>query len=484
MDMAIAPLRHLAPTSAPAPHRAEPPMGPTVQIDPARIRELTAREAERLDARTEASAAAYDRAKRSLVGGVSSSYQKRAPWPIYLDRGQGQYVWDVDGHQYLDVHNGIGSMVQGHAHPIITEAVDRRIRLGSHFAAPTEDAYIVAEHLAARWGLPRWRFVNSGSEATMDAIRLARGITGRDGVMKIFGSYHGHHDYVMVDIGLSVYDGKDRENYPSIAYGKGIPDSVTQMTTAVPFNDAGVLERRLTTLQSEGRLPACLIMEAAMMNCGVILPEPGYLEEVRRITKKFGVVWIVDEVKTGLTVAAGGATELFGIKPDLVCLAKALGAGIPTGAIGGSDEMWSLVDSGEVYMVGTFNGNPLAMAAARANLERVMTPEAYKHLGSLNSQLLDGAQGIIDRYKLAAYAVGIESKGVITFAQSKVVDYESYKTAQQKEIIDLVWLWNMNRGIFSTPGRDEEWTLSVPMSPTDAAHYLGVFEELAAELTR
>ena len=454
--MAIEPLRHLAPTSSPAPHRAEPPVTPTVQIDPARIKELTAREAERLDGRTQGSAAAYERAKRSLVGGVSSSYQKRAPWPIYLDRGQGQYVWDVDGRQYLDVHNGIGSMVQGHAHPIITEAVDRRIRLGSHFAAPTEDTYIVAEHLAARWGLPRWRFVNSGSEATMDAIRLARGATGRDGVMKIFGSYHGHHDYVMVDIGLSVYEGSDREHYPSIAYGKGIPDSVTQMTTAVPFNDAGVLERRLTELQGEGRLPACLIMEAAMMNCGVILPEPGYLADVRRITKKFGVVWIVDEVKTGLTVAA----------------------------IGGSDEMWAMVDSGDVYMVGTFNGNPLAMAAARANLERVMTPDAYAHLGRLNDQLLDGAQGIIDRYKLAAYAAGIESKGVITFAQSKVVDYDSYKSAQQKELIDLVWLWNMNRGIFSTPGRDEEWTLSITMTPADADHYLGVFEELAAELTR
>ena len=144
------------------------------------------------------------------------------------------------------------------------------------------------------------------------------------------------------------------------------------------------------------------------MNCGVILPEPGYLAEVRRITKRFGIVWIVDEVKTGLTVAAGGATELFGIQPDMVCLAKALGAGLPTGAIGSTDEVWAPVLSGEVYMVGTFNGNPLVMAAARANLERVMTPEAYAHLGRINARLLDGAQGIIDRYRLAAYPVGIE----------------------------------------------------------------------------
>jgi glutamate-1-semialdehyde 2,1-aminomutase len=205
---------------------------------------------------------------------------------------------------------------------------------------------------------------------------------------------------------------------------------------------------------------------------------------VRRITKKFGVVWIVDEVKTGLTVAAGGATELFGISPDMVCLAKALGAGLPTGAIGATDELWGPVLSGEVFMVGTFNGNPLVMAAARANLERVMTPDAYLRLGSINARLLNGAQGIIDQYRLAAYPVGIESKGVITFATSKVVDYESYKSAQQRELIDLVWLWNMNRGIFSTPGRDEEWTLSIAMTDADVDHYLGAFEELAAELTR
>ena len=482
--MAIEPLRHLAPTSAPTPHRTLPPSTPTIALDPARIAALTAREGECLNGRTTASAAAFARAERSLVGGVPSSYQRRAPYPIYLDRGQGQYVWDVDGHQYLDVHNGIGSMVQGHGHPAIVEAVERRIRVGSHFAAPTEDAYVVAELLAERWKLPKWRFVNSGSEATMDAIRIARALTGRDVVMKIFGSYHGHHDYVMVDIGLSVYDMGDRENYPSIAYGKGIPDSVTQMTVAVPFNDAPALERRLERLQAEGRLPACLIMEAAMMNCGVILPEPGYLAEVRRITKRFGVVWIVDEVKTGLTVAAGGATELFGIQPDMVCLAKALGAGIPTGAIGATEEAWAPVLSGDVYMVGTFNGNPLAMAAARTNLERVMTPAAYGRLGEINERLLDGAQGIIDRYRLAAYPVGIESKGVITFAGSKVVDYESYKSAQQKELVDLLWLWNMNRGIFGTPGRDEEWTLSITMSDRDVDHYLGVFEEFAAEITR
>ena len=172
----------------------------TVEIDRERIAELTAREARKLDENTAGSGRMYERAVKSLSGGVASSYQLRDPWPIYLERGVGSHVWDVDGNEMVDFHNGFGSMVQGHAHPVITEAVVDRMRQGTHFAAPTEDAVVVGEELQRRWGLPQWRYTNSGSEATMDAIRIARAATGRDTVMKIFGSYHGHHDYVMVSI--------------------------------------------------------------------------------------------------------------------------------------------------------------------------------------------------------------------------------------------------------------------------------------------
>ena len=189
-----------------------------------------------------------DRARRSLVGGVASAYQSRDPWPIYLERGKGAKVWDVDGNELLDFHNGFGSMVQGHAHPTITKAVNERIELGTHFAAPTEDAIVVGEELARRWGLPKWRYVNSGSEATMDAIRIARAATGRDTIVKIFGSYHGHHDYVMVSIGVPYGEIGDRENYASLPYGAGIPQSVADLTIAVPFNDAGAMERRIERL--------------------------------------------------------------------------------------------------------------------------------------------------------------------------------------------------------------------------------------------
>jgi glutamate-1-semialdehyde 2,1-aminomutase len=455
----------------------------SVEIDRARIRELAAREAKRLDERTQASRAMYERARHTLSGGVASSYQTRHPWPIYLSHGQGPRVWDVDGNELLDFHNGFGSMVQGHAHPAISKAVNERIELGTHFAAPTEDAIVVSEELARRFRLPKWRYVNSGSEATMDAIRIARGLTGRDTIVKIFGSYHGHHDYVMVSIGVAYDAIGDRENLASLPYGAGIPAAVAELTVPVPFNDAGAMERRIERLVAEGRAPACVIMEAAMMNLGVVLPEPGYLEAVREITRKHGIVLIFDEVKTGLCIAAGGATERFGVTPDMVTLAKALGGGLPSGAIGGTEEVFEIVESGKVVQVGTYNGNPLSMAAARANLLEVLTPEAYAHLDVLNDHILRGCQEVIERHTFPGYAIGVGSKGCVTFAPERVVDYGSFKAHQDVDLCELAWLYNMNRGIFMTPGREEEWTLSITHSFADCDAFVAAFEEMAHDLT-
>ena len=454
-----------------------------VQIDPERVSELTSRELAELNARTAGSSAMYERARQTLSGGVASSYQLRDPWPIYLVSGEGAAVSDVDGNRYWDFHNGFGSMVQGHAHPAIVEALRARAGLGTHFAAVTEDTIVVAEQLARRFGLERWRFVNSGSEATMDAIRIARALTGRDTIVKIFGSYHGHHDAVMVSIGVTLGMIGDREDLASIPYGAGIPKAVSDMTIAVPFNDAGAMERRIERLVKEGRPPACVIMEAAMMNLGVVLPERGYLEQVREITARHGVVLIFDEVKTGLAIAAGGATERFGVKPDMVTLAKTLGGGLPSGAIGGSERVMSVVEDGSVYQVGTYNGNPLSMAAARASLERVLTPAAYGHLDALNERIVSGCQGVIERHRLPGYAVGIGSKGCVTFSPTPIVDYETFKENQDIAVTELAWLWNMNRGIYMTPGREEEWTLSVAHTDEAVDAYVAAFEEMAGALT-
>jgi glutamate-1-semialdehyde 2,1-aminomutase len=454
-----------------------------VEIDRARVKELTAREAAVLDGRTSGSREFYERARKSLVGGVASSYQSRNPWPIYLSHGKGAQVWDVDGNEYLDFHNGFGSMVQGHAHDAISKAVTDRIGLGTHFAAPTEDAIVVGEELARRWGLPKWRYVNSGSEATMDAIRIARAATGRDTIVKIFGSYHGHHDYVMVSIGVEYDQIGDRLDLASLPYGMGIPQAVADLTIPVPFNDADAMERRIERLIEEGRAPACVIMEPVMMNLGVVLPEPGYLEAVREITRRHGIMLIFDEVKTGLCIAAGGAVERFGVTPDLVTLAKALGGGLPSGAIGGTAEAFELVEAGKVVQVGTYNGNPLSMAAARANLLEVMTPEAYAHLDVLNDYLLEGCRAVIAKYSFPGYSVGVGSKGCVTFSPEKIVDYATFKANQDADLAELAWLYNMNRGIFMTPGREEEWTLSIAHTVDDCSRFVAAFEEMAHDLT-
>lgn len=454
-----------------------------VSLSRERIAELTAIESAKLDAITQRSKAMFAEAKQHLAGGVASSYQSRDPWPIYIERGEGPRVWDVDGTERWDFHNGFGSMIQGHAHPVIGAAVAKRYPLGTHFGCATEDDIVVADLLAARWGLPKWRFTNSGSESTMDAIRIARAYTGRDTVMKIFGSYHGHHDTVMVSIGVDYDQIGDRENYSSLSYGGGIPQATVDMTIAVPFNDAGAMERRIERLEAEGRKPACVIMEAAMMNLGVVLPEPGYLEAVREITRRHDIVLIFDEVKTGLCIAPGGATEKFGVLPDLVTLAKALGGGLPAGAIGGTDEVMRVVEDHTVYQVGTYSGNPLSMAAARASLEDVLTDEAYAHLAHLNERIISGCEAVIAKYDLAGYAVGIGSKGCVTFSTEKIVDYETYAAAQDGELADLAWLYNVNRGIFMTPGREEEWTLSITHTDEAVDAYVAVFDELARDLT-
>src|SRR3954451_20711115 len=224
-------------------------------IDRERIAALTQRESAVLDERTGGSGQLYERARKVPSAGGASPYQARDPWPIYLSHGAGPRVWDVDGNEYFDFHNGYGSMLQGHAHPAIGTAISERYARGTHFAAPTEDAIVVGEDLARRWGLPRWRYTNSGSESTMDAIRIARAYTKRDTIMKIFGSYHGHHDAVMVSIGVA-YDEIGPPDHPAqLSYGAGIPQATTDLTAVVHFNDAENMERLIAEVE-----PACVIM--------------------------------------------------------------------------------------------------------------------------------------------------------------------------------------------------------------------------------
>ena len=450
------------------------------EIDRKRIAALTEAQQEKFRNNTGQSAKTYERAVKVMPNGVPSSFQENDPWPIYIERGQGSRVWDVDGNEYTDFHNGFGVMAIGHANPTVGAAVKARIDDGTHFAAPTDGSIAVSEELVRRFGLPQWRFNNSGTEATMDAVHLARGATGRDTLLKIEGSYHGHHDSVMVSVYPPLEALGARDDPVSVPYGGGTPRALTELTRAVPFNDADALE---SVLEKIGDQVAGLIMEPAMMNINIIPPREGYLERVRELTARHGVKLIFDEVKTGATISAGGATARFGVLPDIITLAKASCGGYPGGAIGMSDELAAIVADGTVKQYGTFNGNPLVMAAAEATLTEVLTDDVYEHFEATNRRLLDGCQQIIDDYNLPAYTEGLGAKGCVVFSPTRMYEYRDYLTKVDEGLSTLAWLYHMNHGIFMTPGVEEEWTLSIAHSDEDLQRYLDAFETFARDVT-
>jgi glutamate-1-semialdehyde 2,1-aminomutase len=449
-------------------------------IDRGRVAELTKRELDKLAEHTPQSRQRYERGVKVMPGGVPSSFQENDPWPVYLERGQGARVWDVDGREYVDFHNGFGVMCVGHANPTIGDAVKARHDLGTHFAAPTDGSIVVAEELVDRFGLPQWRFTNSGTESTMDAVHLARGVTGRDVILKIEGSYHGHHDAVMVSVYPPLEALGERDDPRSVPYGDGYPRALTELTRAVPFNDADALESALDKLDGQ---VAGLIMEPAMMNINIIPPVEGYLERVSELCSAHGVKLIFDEVKTGATIARGGARQRFGVEPDMITLAKAICGGYPGGAIGMTDEVAAAVTDGRVHQYGTFNGNPLVMAAAQATLTEVLTADAYAKLERGNDWLLGRCDQIIERYGLPCYTEGLGAKGCVIFSAEPLREYRDYLTKVDGELATLAWLYHMNNGVFMTPGVEEEWTLSIAHSEDDLQRFADALEAFAKDVT-
>jgi glutamate-1-semialdehyde 2,1-aminomutase len=453
-------------------------------IEPARsgltLEQIITAEEVRLMARQPRSAELTARARRSIPGGASSNWAVTRPAVIWVDRGDGSHVWDADGNEYVDLHGGYGVMAVGHNHPAVVEAVQRRIARGSHFAQPTEDAIVVAEDLAHRFGLPKWRFSNSGTEATMDAVHLMRAITGRDRIIKIEGSYHGHHDAVMVNTFNSAAQIGPAERPVSVAGNGGIPQAMVDLVIAVPFNDLSAVERAFA--EHPGTV-AGMILEPMMMNASMIPPLPGYLEGLREITRRHDALLAFDEVKTGLTIAPGGAIQRFGVRPDIVCLAKALGGGLPCGAVGGTDEVMSAITSGVYDQVGTFNANPLTMAAARATLTEVLTNDVYARVEQLGRTMLDESLRVVQDAGIAVYGLTMGIKGCLVFNGTPVRDYREFLHVDSA-LSHAHWLFQHNGGVFLPPwGKSEQWTLSVQHTADDTARYVanvGRFVEAVA----
>ena len=452
----------------------------TTQFDLDLIDRLIEREEAVLEPTRTQSIAYRAVAERYVAGGVASSWQNSPPHAIFVDHGLGNHLWDIDGNEYIDFHLGYGAMVVGHAHPRIVEAIQKQAARGTHFAQPTKDLDVIGENLADRFTLPLWRFCNSGTEATLEAGRLMRANTGRDVIVKIEGTYHGHHDSLMFSVAPDPDLMGPREHPNAVPQAMGIPDAFAELVRIVPFNDLEAARRVFA--ENEG-LIAGMIVEPAMMNCGVILPEDGYLQGLKDLCHANGAYLAFDEVKTGATLAYGGATEVFGVVPDIICLAKAIGGGTPCGAIGATRELYRPVIEDEYDMAGTFNGNPLTMAASRAALTEVLVGDAYEQFNRIDKAMKDGLTAVIEKTGLPAYVSGVGAKGSVIYSTTPVREYRDTVGIDER-ISYLAWLFQQNRGVFKSPWtKQETWTLSVFHTEEDAARYVANFEEFATAVT-
>jgi glutamate-1-semialdehyde 2,1-aminomutase len=453
----------------------------TVQHTDAKLQEIIATQEEIFVRRQPESARLAAAAAGHLVGGVTSSWQITAPQPVWLSHGKGSKVYDVDGNEYVDLHGGYGAALAGHAHPAIARAITAQATRGTHFAQPTPEALAVAAELARRFGLPRWRFANSGTEATMDAVHLMRAITGRDLIIKVEGCYHGHHDSVQVSVAPGPEVAGPRDRPAQAASSTGIPRAIIDLTLVATFNDLGSVARLLD--EHPGQV-AGMIIEPIMMNAGIIPPEPGYLAALKALLHEHQALLTFDEVKTGLTVGPGGVTALEGVQPDLICLAKSLGGGVAVAAIGGTEPVMDYVAGGGYEMVGTFNGNPLAMAAAKAMLTEVATPEAYQRIERLRARAADGIERTIKDTGLTAHVITAGAKGCVAFAAEPVRDYRGFLGVDDR-YSHAHWLYQHNRGVFLPPwGKIEQWLISVQHDEADIDRLVenfGIFARAVGE---
>jgi glutamate-1-semialdehyde 2,1-aminomutase len=431
-------------------------------------REIAKQELVEYVLRTPMSERAMARAERVLPLGVPSSFQFYEPHPLVMRAAEGAHITDLDGYEYIDFTMGYGALVTGHAHPRLRSALTAQLARGTLFVSPCEDNAAVGELLAARFGLPQWRFTNSGTEATMDAIRLARAVTGRERIVKVEGGYHGHHDSVLVSTKPGADAAGAAARPVAVPSTGGLTAGVLADIAVIPFNDPTALEAALAA-----RDVACFIVEPVMENIGICLPDHGYLQAVRETTSRYGTLLLFDEVKTGITAGWGGAGAMYGVVPDLIAVGKSIGGGLPLGAFGGSDACMDAIASGAVLHVGTFNGNPLCMAAGKAVLGEICTPEETESLVERNRQFVADCQAILSRRGMPAHAVQCGAKGCITWSPIRVRNYRDY-LATDFDLAFAQWIWGVNRGVLLPPGLDEQWLLSVAHSEADVGRALEV----------
>ena len=419
------------------------------------------------------SSAEYESALKSIPLGAHSTFQSFDPYPISIASAKGAWMTDVDGRKMLDLSMGFGSMLAGHLNPEVIAELKATLDVGTLYTAPSPDSRDAAERLCRRFGIDQIRFTNSGTESTMYAIRTARAYTGKEGVVKVEGGYHGSGDAVMVSTKPPLDKAGPADSPNSVIGNASVPGE----SYVVPFNNIAALE---SVFEKHYSTIACFIVEPVLENIGIVLPDEGYLEAVRELCDQYKIILIFDEVKTGLTAGPQGAAQRLGITPDLICLAKSIGGGIPLAAFGGKAEFMKPVTDGRMPHLGTFNGHILAMAAVRA-IDKIFTPAALAKAESLNIQALTRFQEIIDTYELPAHTVGFGVKGCVTWSDTPVRNYRDYKSTDF-QIAELSFIWSLNHGIMTPPGLDEQWLISLAHGQEEIDFMVNDFSELAKTL--
>ena len=401
--------------------------------------------------------ALFDEAQKLMPGGVNSpvrAFRGVGGEPVFIDHANGPYLYDVDKNRYLDYVQSWGPMILGHGHPAVLEAVTRAAMHGFSFGAPTEAestlAQLVIESVPS---IDTVRFVNSGTEATMSALRLARAYTGRNKIVKFSGCYHGHADMLLVQAGSGVAT-------MGLPDSPGVPAEATSNTLIAPYNDTGAVEELFRAYPAD---IAAIIVEPAAANMGLVLPLPGFLEKLGRLCTTFGALLIFDEVMTGFRVALGGMQQRIGIMPDLTCLGKIIGGGLPVGAYGGRREIMQLVAPlGPMYQAGTLSGNPLAMAAGIATLQELRKPGQYEKLERKGQLLGEGIEQVLLETDGAIQFVRIGGIFCLFFTDWHVIDYASAKTADTQRFARFFWRM-LEHGVYLPPSQFEGCFISLAL---------------------
>jgi glutamate-1-semialdehyde 2,1-aminomutase len=417
------------------------------------------------------SAAAFERAKRSIPGGVNSparAFGAVGGHPLFIARGEGPYLYDLDGQRYLDFVGSWGPLIWGHCHPAVQEAVEAALRRGATFGAPCELETELAELvIAAVPSIEMVRFVSSGTEATMSAIRLARGFTGRSTIIKFAGCYHGHVDALLVAAGSSALT----HGVPS---SPGVPPGCTQDTLVLEYNDCQALA---DAFRQHGDQIAAVIVEPVVGNMGLVEPTAEFRQELRRLTLRYGAVLIYDEVMTGFRLAFGGAQELYGDHADLTTLGKILGGGLPVGAYGGRrDIMRQVMPAGPVFQAGTLSGNPLAMAAGLATLRLLQRQPPYAYLENLGRALQNGLQQALDARRIPGRVQRVGSMWTLFFTAEPVTNYTTARQADTRRFARFFWEM-LDRGFYLPCSQFEAAFLNAAMTPQHIAQTLAAAQE-------